>query len=136
MSVKSILQNSSLRSTPIRRCVLELYLNEKRALSQRDVEKSISKDYNRITIYRTLKVFLELGILHEVIDDKFTVKYALCPMDKLPEDHAHFKCVFCSQTYCLNIAVSSKDIQTGYDFEIISQKTLYLGRCSDCKKGK
>lgn len=136
ISVKNILQSCNLRSTPIRRAVLELYLSEQRALSQRDIEESVSKDYNRITIYRTLKLFKKLGILHEVIDDKFTVKYAFCPMDQLPEDHAHFKCIECSQTYCLNTIVPFKNIQTDHNFEIVSQKTLYFGRCFDCKKEK
>ena len=135
MSSKDILQKANLRSTPIRRCILELCLQEKRALSQRDIEQTIANNYNRTTIYRTLKLFKDEGILHEVIDDKFTVKYALCPANSLTKDHAHFKCLECSQTYCLQAIVPIKETSVGEGFEVLGQKTLLLGRCKNCKQG-
>ena len=78
MSSTYSLSDFDLRSTPCRLDVLSSFQAVDFALSQGDIEQKLSEQYDRVTIYRTLKTFLSSGLLHKVLDDNGGVKYALC----------------------------------------------------------
>jgi Fur family ferric uptake transcriptional regulator len=108
------------------------------ALSQGDIEQKLSSQYDRVTIYRTLKTFLTQGLLHKVLDDNGGVKYALCKElchqgDRHHQhDHVHFKCQQCGQTTCLEtVHIPSIVLPAGF----IKQESnlLIQGICSMCR---
>ena len=89
MSSTYSLSDFDLRSTPCRLDVLSSFQAVDFALSQGDIEQKLSEQYDRVTIYRTLKTFLSSGLLHKVLDDNGGVKYALCKELCHQGDHHH-----------------------------------------------
>ena len=123
-----------LRSTPSRQEILHLFLKREYALSHGDIEKEISNDLDRVTVYRTLKTFLDKGLIHKVLDDAGTLKYALCT-DACAgsihhHNHVHFKCTTCGQTNCLDIEIPSIRLPKGY--RASEQDFLVQGVCQGC----
>jgi Fur family transcriptional regulator, ferric uptake regulator len=131
---EGLLKNFQLRSTPTRHEILCLFLKKEYALSQSDIEREINDSLDRVTIYRTLKTFLDKGLIHKVLDDEGSLKYALCS-DACTNtihhhNHVHFKCVKCGQTNCLDIDIPSVRLPKGYkakEFNLLIQ-----GICEHC----
>jgi Fur family ferric uptake transcriptional regulator len=130
----TVLKDFKLRSTPIRQEILQLFLQRNHALSHADIENEIEDSLDRVTVYRTLKTFLDRGLIHKVLDDTGGMKYALCNEACTNaghhHDHVHFKCTRCDQTYCLNIAVPTVQLPSGYREE--EANLLIQGVCKGC----
>lgn len=134
MQVKEVLSSYNLKSTICRNEVLDLLLQSDHALAQSEIEKHVDKNHDRVTVYRTLKTFLDKGLVHKVLDDEGTTKYALCnecAKDHHNHEHVHFKCEKCGQTLCLDeIAIPRIKLPNGF---IISEKNLLIqGICEKC----
>ena len=131
---ETLLRDFNLRSTPNRQEILHLFLRKNHALSHGDIEKEIDNSLDRVTVYRTLKTFLDKGLIHKVLDDQGSLKYALCndtcTTAEHHHDHVHFKCTKCEQTYCLNIEVPSVKLPTGYRAGEVN--LLIQGICERC----
>lgn len=129
-----LLKTFRLRSTPNRQEILHLFLDRNYALSHNDIEKAINNELDRVTVYRTLKTFLDKGLIHKVLDDEGSLKYALCNEACTTaghhHDHVHFKCTKCGQTNCLDIEVPTIKLPKGYkpnEFNLLIQ-----GVCQQC----
>lgn len=134
-----LLKTFKMRSTPSRKEILHLFLNKDYALSHGDIEKEISNSLDRVTVYRTLKTFLDKGLIHKVLDDEGSLKYALCndacSAADHHHDHIHFKCLVCGQTNCLNLEIPAVKLPAGYkasEVNILIQGTC--GRCASSRK--
>ena len=129
-----LLKDFRLRSTPSRQEILHLFLKKEYALSHGDIEREISSSLDRVTVYRTLKTFLDKGLIHKVLDDEGSLKYALCNdacrATGHHHDHVHFKCEQCGQTNCLNIEIPSVKLPKGYKAREIN--LLIQGICENC----
>ncbi|MEN9958092.1 MAG: hypothetical protein RLZZ474_336, partial [Bacteroidota bacterium] len=133
------LDQFGLRSTESRLAVLSAFQQAGYALSQGDIEQTLSKEFDRVTIYRTLKSFLASGLLHKVLDDQGSIKYALCHdmchqgLHQHQHDHVHFKCTQCGQTTCLETVHIPQIILPEY---FIKQESnlLIQGVCRGCNK--
>ncbi|HEY9009113.1 Fur family transcriptional regulator [Ohtaekwangia sp.] len=131
-----LLKTFRLRSTPSRQEILHLFLNKDYALSHGDIEKEINNELDRVTVYRTLKTFLDKGLIHKVLDDEGSLKYALCN-DTCTNaghhhDHVHFKCTRCGQTNCLEIEVPPVKLPKGYRASEVN--LLIQGICERCSR--
>lgn len=130
-----LLKDHQLRFTASRGAILSLFLQNAHALSYADIEKAVAAAYDRVTVYRTLKAFVERGVLHKVLDDDGGLKYALCS-DHCAEadhhhEHVHFKCLACGQTSCLeDVSIPSVSLPLGY--QISELNLLIQGRCNRC----
>ena len=129
-----ILKDFKLRSTPSREEILNTFLIHEYALSHGDVEREVPPSFDRVTVYRTLKTFLDKGLVHKVLDDEGTLKYALCSdacsTAHHHHDHIHFKCTCCGQTSCLSIEVPVIKLPTGYRAKEVN--LLIQGICESC----
>ncbi|MBX2968910.1 MAG: transcriptional repressor [Cyclobacteriaceae bacterium] len=129
-----LLKEFKLRSTPSRKAILNFFLKKNYALAHADIEKGIASHFDRVTVYRTLKTFLDKGLIHKVLDDEGALKYALCTeactITGHHHDHVHFKCVRCGQTNCLNVEVPQIKLPKGYQAGEIN--LLIQGVCSNC----
>lgn len=130
----NLLKTFRLRSTPSRQEILHLFLKKSYALSHGDIEKEINNALDRVTVYRTLKTFLDKGLIHKVLDDEGSLKYALCndacSVAGHHHDHVHFKCLRCGQTNCLNIEVPLVKLPKGY--KASEMNLLIQGICEHC----
>jgi Fur family ferric uptake transcriptional regulator len=129
-----LLKDFSLRSTPSRQEILLLFLNKEYALSHGDIEREISNTLDRVTVYRTLKTFLDKGLIHKVLDDEGSLKYALCKeacsLTDHHHNHVHFKCIRCGQTNCLNVEIPPVKLPKGYKPQELN--LLIQGVCNNC----
>jgi len=130
-----LLKEHNLRNTSCREEVLDFFLEKDAALSHSDLETRLSASFDRVTLYRTLKTFLDAGLIHKVLDDEGGAKYALCKShctdDHHQDNHVHFKCTNCGTTSCLDhVTIPLVSLPDGY------QKTdVYLlvqGICRMC----
>ena len=126
-----------LRHTNGREEVLDLFLSAGHALAHNDVESGLGPDHDRVTIYRTLRTFLDKGLLHKVLDDEGGTKYALCRETCADghhhHDHVHFKCENCGQTTCLDhVSIPPVVLPEGYSRK--ETNLLIQGVCRGCSK--
>lgn len=129
-----LLKNYRLRSTPTRQEILHLFLKRDYALSHGDIENEIADDIDRVTVYRTLKTFTDRGLIHKVLDDGGSLKYALCTeacsLTGHRHDHVHFKCTNCGQTNCLDVGIPRVKLPDGYIAKEVN--LLIQGMCQNC----
>ena len=130
-----LLKDFRLRTTQPRQEILHLFLKRDYALSHGDIEKEIDSTLDRVTVYRTLKTFLDKGLIHKVLDDEGSLKYALCndacSVAGHHHNHVHFKCTRCGQTNCLtNVEIPTVKLPKGYKAKEID--LLIQGVCEHC----
>ena len=131
-----LLKSFRLRSTPTRQEILHLFLEKDYALSHSDIESEIADDIDRVTVYRTLKTFFDRGLIHKVLDDSGSVKYALCTgtcsASHHRHEHVHFKCTLCGQTNCLDVDIPLVRLPKGYVPKEVN--LLIQGTCQNCSR--
>jgi Fur family ferric uptake transcriptional regulator len=129
-----LLKDFRLRTTDSRQAILQLFLQKDYALSHGDIENGIDNSLDRVTVYRTLKTFLDKGLIHKVLDDEGSLKYALCndacSVKGHHHDHVHFKCIKCGQTSCLNVEVPVVKLPKGFKSKEVN--LLIQGVCDQC----
>ena len=134
---EQILKDFRLRTTSSRTDILQLFLEHPYALSYSDIEKQVAETYDRVTVYRTLKTFLDKGLVHKVLDDAGGLKYALCKEHcstaEHHHEHVHFKCTQCGQTNCLeDVKIPEVLLPKGY--KVRELNLLIQGVCMECDK--
>ncbi len=134
--IGDILKNSQLSVTSGRKKILELFLNDAGALSHGDIEKKAGEKFDRVTIYRTLQVFLEKCIIHNIPTADNSILYALCKDDCSAghhhDNHVHFVCKDCGSTVCLeDVSIPSVKLPKGFTSTQID--VVVSGVCKDCK---
>lgn len=135
--VENLLKNHSLRITDVRKKVLYCFVEKDVAWSHADIEVRLTKEYDRVTIYRTLNSFLEKGLLHKVFDDSGVAKFALCKHNcnehQHNDNHVHFKCEVCSKVICFHdMEIPHLPVLKG--FTIHQVNLLVQGVCPECQE--
>jgi Fur family transcriptional regulator, ferric uptake regulator len=131
------LKASNLRHTDAREAVLSEFMKGQFALAHADIESKLADKFDRVTIYRTLKTFVDNGLIHKVLDDVGGMKYAICKAEcntiehQHNHDHVHFKCSVCGQTSCLE-AVVIPAIQLPIGYQKQEMNLLVQGICNNC----
>jgi len=126
------LKRFGLSKTAIREDVLNLLFKSDEALSPKELEEKLEGSVDRVTLYRTLKLFDEKKMIHKVILEDQTSKYVLVNPDKGTQ-HPHFHCLVCNKVVCLpNSPLPSCQLPVG--FSVQSQSTIIEGTCQRCNK--
>ncbi|GAA4839721.1 Fur family transcriptional regulator [Algivirga pacifica] len=127
------LENRNIKPTPIRILVLRTLLNSSVALSLSDIEMVLERA-DKATLYRTLKTFEEKKLIHSIDDGTGAVKYAICEENcecKPQDQHIHFHCVKCKETYCLSHAkIPQTKVPSGFKADSVNM--VYRGTCASC----
>lgn len=138
MDTLEILKNNNLRLTGCRKVILDKMLAADYALSHADLEKALKDRYDRVTIYRTLALFVEEGILHKIPDDEGGLRYAVCADNckshNHNDNHLHFKCSVCGKTECIDSA-EIPVIQIPKGYKVTEITVIAKGVCRKCKAG-
>jgi Fur family ferric uptake transcriptional regulator len=131
----SILQSHKLRITDCRLEIIQEFLDKSIALSHADLEEKLNQQFDRVTIYRTLKTFLDKDLIHKVLDDSGATKYALCAHGESghnhSHEHVHFKCEKCGETTCLE-QIDLPQIKLPSGFKKKEMNLLIQGTCEKC----
>ena len=131
-----ILRQHQLSVTNGRRKILDLFLRHEGALSHGDIEKKVEGKFDRVTVYRTLQVFLEKGLIHTIPSSDNAIRYALCREQcregQHRDDHVHFVCRICGNTICLEeVSVPAIRLPRGY---LATQVEMVVsGTCRSCQ---
>ena len=132
-----ILRDKNLRVTPFRKEVLEIFLENEHAISIQDIEDALV-EFDRITLYRTIKSFINKGVVHEIVMPGDIKKLALCDRicdheEGLHEhNHIHFQCRKCSEVYCVETDEIPQINIPGFIVE--EQEIQAKGICNKCSK--
>lgn len=130
--LKQVLKNHKLRVTDTRMDVLEYFVKEEKALSFKDLEVKF-KDYDRVTLYRTLNSFTDNGVLHKIPDDSgfatYGVCYQTCDHNEHHHNHMHFKCTQCGVIECVDEHIPHFSIP-GY--QVHEANLILSGLCQKC----
>jgi Fur family ferric uptake transcriptional regulator len=133
----SILKKNKLSVTASREKILNLFLEQTGALAHGDIEKRAGEKFDRVTIYRTLQVFVEKGIIHTIPTADNSVLYALCKDDCKEghhhDHHIHFVCNLCNHTYCLDDVVTP-GIKLPKGYSMSQMDVIVEGVCKNCKE--
>ena len=133
-NIEKILDRKAIKLTAMRRLVLDVLIENRKALNLYEIEKQFD-NVDRSTIFRTLKTFQDNYLIHSVDDGTGAIKYALCDDDctcNLEDLHIHFLCNNCGQTHCLkNIPIPVLDMPDGFDLQ--SANFVVKGTCPNCR---
>lgn len=133
--VVKILQEHQFKNTKLRHAVLSELMRAETGLSHQDLSRSLSLDFDRVTLFRTLNAFEEAGILHKVMDLNGVAKYAFTPAEEKNEDsHAHFLCMKCQGIFCLDYGFEMDKIPVPKGFQKTGIAIQVKGLCAACRR--
>ena len=132
----TIFKKNKISVTGGRKKILSLFLNSPEALTHADIEKKTGEHFDRVTVYRTLQVFVDKGIIHNIPTTDNSILYALCK-DNCEEghhhdNHVHFICEVCEKTICLE-DVMVPEVRLPKGFKPKHAEMVVKGVCDDCK---
>lgn len=90
-----------------------------------------NKTANKTTFYRTMKLFEEKNIVHQIDDGTAVAKYALSD-ENISDLHMHFHCTVCGKTICLPDRISKQNLPD--DYKINDVNLVLKGVCENCRK--
>lgn len=133
MAAEQILKLHNLKNTGCRKHIINELLNSESALSENEIKNSLPDIFDRVTFYRSLKTLEENNIIHKIVLDNMSVKYALNRDSIIMKSHPHFHCIKCDKVLCIDAVIPQKtDLPDG--FSIKSATVLLEGTCSGCEK--
>ena len=130
---ENILQQRNIKPTAMRLLVIEKLLKQQYAISHKELAEQFENADN-VTLFRTLKTFLEHKLIHTIDDGTGVVQYALCQPGcgcKPSEQHTHFHYPQCNRTFCLTDAEIPK-INIPQNFKLEGINLVLKGRCDRC----
>lgn len=129
--VNYLLKKSGLSITPLRKEVLALLL-ENEVSSLDDIKKNI-KEFDRVTLYRTIKVLIKFKIIKELsFENKkfFSLNRNINKSSDSFEQSVYFYCMYCNNLTFLNNKIISFDITP--DYEVHQSESIISGKCNLC----
>ena len=141
-TITTLLRSHNLKVTKIRKAVIRLLLEKGVAMSHSEILEALENDkdldVDKVTLYRTLNTFTELGIAHKVASEDRSWLYAIYEREIHEHDtheHAHFFCTSCDKIYCF--PVENIKLHTSIDnpqgFQINHQEVRLHGTCPICQ---
>ena len=129
--VNYLLKKSGLSITPLRKEVLA-FLLENEVSSLDDIKKNI-KEFDRVTLYRTVKVLIKFKIIKELSfeNKKFlSLNRNIHKSSDSFEQSVYFYCMYCNNLTFLNNKIISFDIEPDYD--VHQSESIISGKCNLC----
>ena len=129
--VNYLLKKSGLSITPLRKEVLA-FLLENEVSSLDDIKKNI-KEFDRVTLYRTVKVLIKFKIIKELSfeNKKFlSLNRNIRKSSDSFDQSVYFYCMYCNNLTFLNNKIISFDIEPGY--EAHQSESIISGKCNLC----
>ena len=135
--LEQILSEHGVKATANRLLVLKALAESQRPLTMAELEDKIDS-IDKSGIFRTLTLFNEHYLLHQIDDGCEGVRYELCHATGEVDDdrHVHFHCEACHRTFCFeDIPVPAIDLPDGFIAE--TANFMIKGICPECAgKGK
>ncbi|MGM0502683.1 MAG: Fur family transcriptional regulator [Bacillota bacterium] len=137
-NLKSILAANNYKLTSQRKQILKVLLDNKgEHLSAEDIYGILKENNPSIglaTVYRTLELFCELGLIQQLDFDEERKRYEIEGDDS---HHHHLVCLNCNKIIEFNdqiIENFEQDLQQEHNFEVTEHKIKFYGYCSECNE--
>ncbi|MDD3705594.1 MAG: Fur family transcriptional regulator [Clostridiaceae bacterium] len=134
------LKEKGYKLTPQRRSILSIILEtEGSHLSVEeiyDLVKVKCPDIGLATVYRTMQMFEEVGLVYKHNFDEVRSRYELNHHNEYHQHH-HLICVRCNKVIEVEEDLLEKlesGIETKYNFEISNHNVKFFGYCEKCRK--
>jgi Fur family ferric uptake transcriptional regulator len=133
MNALEILSGHNLKRTSCREGIIKAMMSAGRALAENEIREQLQGTYDRTTFYRSFKTLEEYKIVHKIVIDNQTAKYALDNSVTHKNRHAHFFCHHCHTVECLE-SVPVQNIQLPDGYSESETEILIKGACATCSK--
>ena len=137
MNIIDLLARHGIKPTANRIVIAETMAAADYPMSMKEIEVKL-QTIDKSSVFRSLTLFREKHLVHQVEDGNDVVRYELCLSDSHEEDddmHVHFYCEFCHRTYCLpELLIPEVKLPEGYLQTSINY--MVKGRCPSCAKKK
>jgi Fur family transcriptional regulator, ferric uptake regulator len=131
--LQTILNQYHIYITRARLIVLEIFLQHKEALTYQDFLTHPLVQFDRITIFRTLKLFGDKKIIHRIPGSDGINRYLL--QEGSENIHSNFMCSVCKKNIPLKTFVAPKvKLPKGFRQQII--EIIIGGLCNHCKRNQ
>jgi len=133
--IGNTLQQKGFKLTQSRREILTALISCKGHITADGLYELVHKEQpgiGRMSIYRTLDLLSELGLIHTVYQGTGAAHYILLDNGH----HHHLVCSNCGTTIEFDDCVVKrleKSISRHFNFEIQGHLLEFFGRCSDCQ---
>jgi Fur family transcriptional regulator, ferric uptake regulator len=126
---------TKIKMTKARKRIMELFKDDCKPLNAEAISQKLNKEMDRVTVYRTLTLFVQAGLLNQVDLRKDSVYYELTS-----HHHHHIICTDCGVVEgfesCKAEDISEHALKSSHKFKIIRSHSLELfGLCNTCAKG-
>ncbi|MGI6574415.1 MAG: Fur family transcriptional regulator [bacterium] len=136
------LREKDFRLTPQRQAILEtLIVHQDEHLTAEDIFKIAKDKYPDLglaTVYRTLELFAELGVIYKLQFNEDYSRYEYNP-DGDKHSHHHLVCIQCGEITEFDqdlLEHLEAEITRKNDFKITDHSLRFYGYCSKCSKAK
>jgi Fe2+ or Zn2+ uptake regulation protein len=130
------LRMAGIRITPQRRLILDILARTEEHLDAHGIYERGRRQEPRLslsTVYRTLGLLKETGVVHELHLDSEHHHYEL----ESKEKHAHLVCLGCGQVIEVDstaFAEAALAVGAVHGFEVSSSEIELSGYCADCRQ--
>jgi Fur family ferric uptake transcriptional regulator len=139
MPVKEVikqLRSAGHKVTPQRVTIIKYFLESTEPVTPVSLYEKIHRidpEIGEVTVYRTLNILSEMGLICMFHNGDNTHSYISRP----PEHHGHLICSLCGRvvnfTNC-NVAETEAQLVADTGFRIIDHRLDFYGICPDCNK--
>ncbi|MHC4167101.1 MAG: Fur family transcriptional regulator [Planctomycetota bacterium] len=130
---RRMLKTAKLYCTESRLAILEVLAKAGKPLTQDQIaRRSRPKNFDKVTIYRTLESLLQVGLVHKVFVDKRAWHFELAHNCTESQCHPHFTCTSCGDTHCLTEISLPMAKSPPKGFVISRQQVRLEGLCPKC----
>ena len=129
-SIEEYLKENGIKPSYQRIRILDYLIQHKNHPTVDVIFKALIQEIptlSKTTVYNTLKLFLEQGIVQLLVIEENETRY-----DADISTHGHFKCEECGHVYDIRIDLSRVDL-TELDSHRVNEKHIYFkGTCNRC----
>jgi Fur family ferric uptake transcriptional regulator len=128
----TLLKQNGLKITQNRLDVLSVFLGSEKAFSLLDLEKLLQSKHDRSSIFRSLQVYSDIGILDKFCNASGTTIYTFNQHKPDCNGHSHFKCKDCDNVVSLpNLPQVYLELLGKNKMETVN--LLIEGTCEKCQ---
>ncbi|MBD3264863.1 MAG: transcriptional repressor [Candidatus Omnitrophica bacterium] len=140
------LKKSGYKVTPARTAIIDLLSNSKKHLSAEDIFlkiHNISPNIGLTTVYRTLEVLVETGMVCKLDFGDRRARYEFSQGIEKEKHHHHLVCTNCNRIIDYTdfiedeielLKKTEKGLSKKYKFEIKNHIIQFYGLCNECRK--
>lgn len=131
--IESLLKTHGVRLTANRILIARTLSLLDYPVSMKELEIKI-QTMDKSSIFRTLQLFKDHHLVHQLEDGNDTVRYELCLSFDTREDkdlHVHFYCESCHRTFCMSETPIPR-VVLPEGFEQASVNYMVKGLCPEC----